>query len=118
MVQQVKQLEEEGVAEAARLVLIEQYTKVLQRRITNKQLQLVSARHLHSVLMSSQGHFIKHHKVIAILNRYQQQHDRLDRLYGNSDKEEEEDDEDEDDKEDEDIEAEGIEDEQEEIEKE
>ena len=52
------------------LKILQWYKDVLAKRISLKHLQLNEARHLHKVLLSTQGPFIEKHKLSTILTRY------------------------------------------------
>ena len=91
LVRHKKDLLHELISEdSRRLLLINRYLNILQKRVTLKQIQLRSARRLHRVLVSSQGHSLHQHQVAAILDRFEIQQAKLQRLYQNDFVEDEE----------------------------
>ena len=61
--------------------ILQDYIGVLKRKLKRREMQLTSARQLYSALQTSQGPFIESHKLGAIVKKFQEYQEEVQRQF-------------------------------------
>ena len=61
--------------------ILQDYIGVLKRKLKRREMQLTSARQLYSALQTSQGPFIEKHKLSAIVKKFQEYQEQVQRQF-------------------------------------
>ena len=61
--------------------ILQDYIAVLRRKLKRREMQLTSARQLYSALQTSQGPFIEKHKLSAIVKKFQEYQEQVQRQF-------------------------------------